>query len=147
MAGFSNSEFIDKKTPAEVFNFMIDPKNAPKIIPEVRSSVKITEGEIGLGTRFLETRIVRGKEGRAELEITKFSENSAYSVTSIEGGVKVTYHYKLKQDNDGTSVSFEAEVIAKGIKKAIVPLFVRILKSQDYNYLSVVKKVMEEETT
>ena len=104
MAGFSNSEFIENKTPEEVFAFMIDPKNAPKIISEVKSSRKLTEGEIGLGTRFLETRVVRGKEGRAELKITHFIPNEEYSVSSTEGVGDDVTGLRVDLDGDGGHV-------------------------------------------
>ncbi|UQX53554.1 hypothetical protein M5V91_22905 [Cytobacillus pseudoceanisediminis] len=61
MADFRSSEIINKPVH-EVFDYMIKMENVPELMPFVVNVEKQTEGEIGKGTRFIETRMVRGKK-------------------------------------------------------------------------------------
>lgn len=66
MAGFTASEWISF-TPNEVFDFITLPENAPKVMESVQNLVPITDGPLGVGTRYRETRLMHGcglEEGR-----------------------------------------------------------------------------------
>ena len=76
MSGFEMSEWI-ACPPKRVFEFITDSNNAPKIVPSVKSSVKLTEGPPQVGTRYRETRLMGGKEQHAELEVSEYAEPDA----------------------------------------------------------------------
>ena len=61
MPGFEMSEFINR-SPQEVFDFISESENAPKVVPSVTSMVKLTEGPVRVGTRYRETRLMKGEE-------------------------------------------------------------------------------------
>ena len=67
MSGFNMSEWI-ARSPKEVFDFITASENGPKVAPNIKSMVKLTEGMVGVGTRYRETRLMNGKEAQAELE-------------------------------------------------------------------------------
>ena len=60
MAGFEMSEWISR-SPQDIFNFITTPDDAPKVVQSVKSMVKITEGPVRVGTRYRETRLIRGQ--------------------------------------------------------------------------------------
>ncbi|WP_108672439.1 SRPBCC family protein [Peribacillus acanthi] len=146
MAAFSDSVTI-KKNIQEVFSFTINMENSNKIMPNVKQTEKITEGPLAEGTKFKETRVIRGREAAAIIEFIKLIPNKAFSVKSVTQGIEVIYHYRFNEVAEGTKVDFECEVNASGIMmKLIKPLFIKILKKEDGDHLKNLKKVVEEES-
>ena len=58
-----------------VFNTITDINNFSKSIPDVINIEFLSDVKSGVGTRFRETRLMRGKEAMTELEVTEFVEN------------------------------------------------------------------------
>lgn len=142
MAGFTVSEWISR-TPQEVFDFISAPGNAPKVVPSVKSMIKITEGPTGVGTRYRETRLMRGKEADAELEIVAFEPGRTYAVSNVTQGIESIYRYSFQPEADGTRVELVCEVTAGGVKKLLLPLVVSELKKEDGDHLQRLKAAMD----
>ncbi|HEX8229039.1 MAG TPA: SRPBCC family protein [Chloroflexia bacterium] len=145
MSGFQKSEWI-ACTPERVFEFITDSKNAPKIVPSVKSSVKLTEGATKVGTRYRETRLMGGKEQQAELEVSEYAEPKLYAMRNVTDGVETVYRYKLHPERDGTRIDLVCKIKAAGIKKLMLPLVALILKKEDGAHLQRLKQVLEEQT-
>lgn len=144
MAGFALTEWI-QANPQEVFDFMTDPDNAPKVLNDVVRSEQITNGPIGVGSRTRETRLIDNKESTLELEVVTYEPPHRYAATGTQSGVTVTYHYSLKQENEGTRVDLEAEVTSGVMLKLILPLVVKQLQKQDGKHLQTLKAAVENE--
>jgi uncharacterized protein YndB with AHSA1/START domain len=142
MSGFDMNEFI-ARAPEQVFDFITNPNNAPKIMASVKSTVKLTEGPAGVGTRYQETRIMQGKEQHSELEIVAFEPPHDYSMMNVTEGITTTYHYHLQTEQSGTRVSLVCQVEGKGVKKLLLPVVVAVLKKEDGDHLQRLKQVME----
>jgi uncharacterized protein YndB with AHSA1/START domain len=82
MAGFNLSEWI-ARPPNEVFDFLTSSENAPKVVPSVKSMVKLTEGPVRAGTRYRETRLMQGKEQHADLEVVAYEPNQKYAMKNV----------------------------------------------------------------
>ena len=143
MATFEMTEWL-AQAPKDVFQFVTDSANAPKVIPSVVRMEKLTDGPIGVGTRYQETRLIDGKEQTAELEIVAFDSGSRYSVRNEAQGIETIYEYDLHPENDGTRILLTCHVNAKGLKKAVVPVLVNILKKEDGDHLKRLRAAMEE---
>ena len=85
-----------------VFEFITDSNNAPKLVPSVKSSVKLTEGPPKVGTRYRETRVMGGKEQHAELEVSEYTEPERYAMRNVTDGIETVYRYRLHPERDGT---------------------------------------------
>jgi hypothetical protein len=131
------------RTPKDVFEFITASENAPKVAPNIKSMVKLTEGPVGVGTRYRETRLMNGKEAQAELEIVDFEPNQRYAMKNVTDGIETIYRYTFKQENDGTRVDLVCELSASGVKKLMLPMVASILKKEDGDHLQRLKKVME----
>ena len=142
MAGFKMSEWISRP-PHDVFDFITTPDNAPKVVQSVKSMVKLTEGPVRVGTRYRETRLMRGKEGHAELEVVACEPNQNYAVKNVTDGIETVYQYTFHPESNGTRVDLVCEVKAGGVKKLIIPLVVSELKKEDGDHLQRLKKVLE----
>ena len=143
MSGFTLTEWI-ARSPKEVFDFISDSENAPKIGANTKSMVKLTEGPVGVGTRYSETRIMNGKENQSELEIVGFEPGRLYAMKNVTEGVETVYTYTFQEENNGTQVDMVCELSASGVKKLMLPMVSSILKKEDGDHLQKLKMVMEE---
>jgi hypothetical protein len=92
MSNFELTEFINKP-PKDVFALLADLSKGSKFLENIKESKKITEGPIGVGTRFTETRLINGKEAKAEILVTGYEAPKKFSVSTEAEGIKVEYHY------------------------------------------------------
>lgn len=66
MSTFEMTEWV-AQSPKDVFRFVTDSANAPRVSDSVILMEKLTDGPVSVGTRYQETRLMEGKEQRAEL--------------------------------------------------------------------------------
>lgn len=112
MASVTVTEHI--RAPREqVFAKLIDYENFPDFISAITSVELLTEGEIGVGTRFRETRVMFGKEASEEMEIVEFERPSRLVYTAASHGCRYRSTHELVEKNGGTELSLHFE--GKGI--------------------------------
>ena len=142
MAGFILSEWI-ARPPKEVFDFITSSENAPKVVPSVKSMVKLTEGPVRAGTRYRETRLMQGKEQHADLEVVAYEPNQKYAMKNVTEGIETVYRYTFRPEANGTRVDLICEVKAGGLKKLMLPMVASILKKEDGDHLQKLKRALE----
>jgi len=142
MPGFEMSEFIPRP-PQEVFDFISASENAPKVVPSVTGMVKLTEGPVRVGTRYRETRLMKGEEHHTELEIVEYEPVRKYAMKNETEGIETVYRYTFYPEKDGTRVDLVCEVKGSGAKKLIVPVVVSVLKKEDGDHLERLKQALE----
>lgn len=146
MADFQSSIIIQRPVK-EVFDYALNPDNIPNIMPNVVKLEKLSEGPIDKGTKFLETRNIRGREAKAEIEITEFELYKTYTTKSVAGEITIVYKYSFDSIEEGTQVQFEANVHIRGLfsffsRRALV----KILKQEDGYLLQYLKEeIMKKE--
>lgn len=144
MADFRSSEIIHKPVH-EVFDYMVSMENVPELMPFVVKVEKQTEGEIGKGTKFFETRMVRGKKINADIEIIDFEKDKTYTTRSNANGLITEYKYNFHEIEEGTQVEMEANVKTSGLVAKLTKRFiVNIVKKEDGSQLQYLKEMMEK---
>lgn len=130
----------------EVFAFAVDIENAPRYMSNVVGMEKITEGPIRVGSIFIETRNIRGKEAKAEREIVEFQQNRSFAISGISNGLTILYRYTFEEIVEGTQAQFFAEIHTQGwLMKLTRPFLVKMIKQEDGNHLRYLKEVLESE--
>jgi len=103
MAQFTLNKYIE--APREVvFDAALDLHSASKNIRGIEKLEVLSEGPIGLGTRFRETRIMFKKEATEVMEITVFERPSRYAFKAESHGCKYLTNYDLVQEGAGTKL-------------------------------------------
>ena len=69
-----------------VFNTVAAIEQFSEAIPHIVNVEILSEVQTGVGTRFRETRLMRGKEATTELEVTEYVENERIRLVSDAGG-------------------------------------------------------------
>ena len=142
MAGFERSEHIARPHP-QVWDFFVNHDNATKWNPDIVGLRQITDGPVGVGTKFLETRRVGKKEHTVTLEITDFEEGRKYAGTVEAAGIRGTYTYRFEPRGDETEVKLVAEIHGKGIAKLMLPLVKRAMLKSDGAQLERLRDAVE----
>jgi hypothetical protein len=128
----------------EVFEFISDVRNGPKMNEDIIKVEKLEEGPIGVGSQFIETRMIRGRQTEAKIEVVKYEPSIAFSAQSDANGLKVTYHYQLSEGNLGTSVKFQCDIKTSGIVMLLTkPLIIKMLKREDAEHLKYIRRALE----
>ncbi|MCA9230205.1 MAG: SRPBCC family protein [Planctomycetales bacterium] len=95
--------------PEVVFAVASDFEHAAENFQGIEQFEILTEGPIGVGTRFRETRVMFGKQNTEELEITAFDEPRGYVVECDSCGAHYRSEYKFVADIAGTHVRLELD--------------------------------------
>ncbi|MEM8946913.1 MAG: SRPBCC family protein [Planctomycetota bacterium] len=122
MAKFSISEHVT--APREVvFEVASDLHNAADNIQGIDSLEVLTDGPIGVGTRFRETRVMMGKSSTEEMEITAFDAPHSYVVETESCGCHFRCEYRFVGDISGTNVRLTFDTSALSFfAKLMAPL-------------------------
>jgi len=113
MPEFKLTKHIDAPIE-EVFEGFSD---VPEAAERVQGIVKIelmTEGPVGKGTRWRETRILFKREATEELEITAFEPPRRYRVEAESSGAHFITEFRFSRDGDAAT-SVEVEVIIRAV--------------------------------
>ena len=96
-----------------VFNTVADINQFSKAIPHIVKVEILSDVRSGVGTKFRETRLMKGREAATDLEVTEFAQNehvrlvadshgtiwdSVFAVKSIAGGTELTLTMDAKSD-------------------------------------------------
>ena len=92
---------------AEVFALFTDLKNAPGRVKAIKRIELLTNGPVGVGTRFRETRVMFKRDTTEEMEITEFEPNRRYTVSADSCGAHFTSTFHFRPEDDGTVVTLE----------------------------------------
>lgn len=75
----------------------------------------LTVGPFKLGSRWIETREVLGRQDSAEMEVTAFERNRSYTVTHHKAGARIDTVFTFKQVDDHTNVRVEFSLQGHGL--------------------------------
>ena len=82
-----------------------DFQNGPDFIKGIIKVEMLTEGPVGLGTRFRETRVMFKREATEEMEITQFDPSSGYVLSCDSCGSHYDSTFKFVSKDGGTLMS------------------------------------------
>jgi carbon monoxide dehydrogenase subunit G len=104
----------------QVFQQFTDIEHGSANVSGIKKIEMLTTGKTHLGTRWLETREVLGRQDSAEMEITAFERNRMYTITHHKAGVRVDTTFWFEPSGDGTKVSVEFELDASGVPPGLL---------------------------
>ena len=99
-----------------VFDLFADIEHAEDYVESIKSITLLTpDRPFGLGTRWRETREVFGALDSADMEVTAFERERAYTITHQKAGVRIETTFAFEPTADGTTVSIEFAVQSAGL--------------------------------
>ncbi len=94
-------------TKAEVFNAFSDLKNLANNVEAIKSIELLTPGDVGIGSKFKETRVMFGKESSETMEITQFSPSEYFKEEAQSNGMHYVTEWRFIDEGDKTTVSID----------------------------------------
>ncbi len=130
--------------PIEViFDLVSDTRNEPKYNPDMLSFEQLTDGPIGMGTRFRAVNKSRGRTLEMVIEFMAFDRPTRLaSLTSMES-IDIRGALTFEPDPAGTRMKWCWDVQPKGFLKLLSPVIGRIGKRQEDAIWAGLKKYLE----
>lgn len=87
-----------------VFQVFSDLRSAPERVTGIKRLEVLTDGPIGKGTRFKETRVFMKKEATETMEITSFDAPRSYTVEANSCGCHYVSRLDFRPEGNATAV-------------------------------------------
>ena len=145
MAGRFDGTVVIDRPIEEVFAFLADGENDPKLSPRVLEIAKTTDGGGGVGTVSASTVKDAGMKNKGEFKLTEFepptrirwAELFKNLVTAPEGG------YDLAREGSGTRVTIYNVLEGHGPGKLIAPLALRSARKGADDFGKAIRTAVE----
>jgi len=90
--------------PDRAFEFFTDFERAPERIPQIKRLEVLTDGPVGKGTRFRETRVMFGKEATETMEVIDFQPGKRCAIGCDTCGSRFETVFTFRPEGGGTRV-------------------------------------------
>ncbi len=91
----------------QVFEAFSNFEMADQTVDAIIRVKMLTDGPVGVGTKFEETRVMFGREATEEMEVTAFEPNKLYTVSADTCGARFDSTFHFKSDAAGTRVEMQ----------------------------------------
>ena len=143
MTLFEKSVVINRPV-GQVFAHVTDLENEPKWHPGIVATNPMTNGPIGLGTKWREAYRYFGIRTDFVLEISEFELNRRVAFESSQlGPMKPRFAVNFEQVNDGTKVTYLIDPELRGVLKLLRPLLIWYGKRDLGKYFTKLKAAVE----
>ena len=92
-----------------VFETVADVEGFSRAVPEIQEVEFLSDIRRGVGTRFRETRLMRGRKVVTELEVTEYEEDERVRLISDTSGVVWDSVFTVRPEADGTLLELTME--------------------------------------
>ena len=139
MAVIENSVQIER-VAEEVFEYLVDLRNELEWNPDTQSMEKLTDGPIGVGTKFL----AKWKQSQLiEVECTRFERPHRWAYSN-GGPLAVVFDVTITPQGTGSLLASRFDVRPQGLMKVFFPVVLRQLKRAERRNMQYIKNVLEK---
>lgn len=108
-----------------VFKTVADIRQFSEAIDHITNVEFLTEQQVGLGTRFRETRLMKGKQHSTTLEVTEYVENERIRMVADEGGTVWDTVFTVRRDDESTLLDMTMDARPHKLLAKIVTPFIK----------------------
>ena len=126
--------------PEIIFDAVSNIENLPNTSPEIVAIELLSETRSGVGTRFRETRLHKGKEMITELEVTEYEPNKHVRMVADSHGTIWDTAFTLQPAGAATRLSLTMDARAhKLLPRLLNPLMAGVFRRGMNKHLETVK--------
>lgn len=114
-----------------VFRTISDINGFRKAVPHIVKVEFLSTQQHGIGTRFRETRLMKGREHSVELEVTEFVENDRVRMKSDAGGAIWDTLFTVSQVGGDVEVKMQMDIRPHNILARIMVVLIRGMVAKD----------------
>jgi carbon monoxide dehydrogenase subunit G len=135
---------IIKAPLGTVFHAVADIEHFTKAVPHIVRVEMLSDVTSGIGTRFRETRVMKGKEASTELEITEYVEDERVRLVADEHGTVWDTVFTVTPVGEGTELTMVMDAKAHRLLPRLMnPLIKGMVKKALEQDMDAVKAYCE----
>ena len=129
-----------RRSPDEVFYYCTDLSREPEWNPRTRRIQKLTDGPIGLGTRF-QGAWIRGDP--MTIEFVRFQRPSAWASVGRSRRLLATSEGQVSNTPGGVRLVLRMELQPRGALRLLRPALGPVMRRREHRNLHAIKAVLE----
>jgi Polyketide cyclase / dehydrase and lipid transport len=130
----------------EVFDFVADERNEPKYNPHMTHAEMVTQGPIGLGTKFHSVMTGVGRGAVMTIEFTEFDRPRRLGSATHISSMDINGTLLFEAQGQSTKMKWLWNIEPRGFYKLLGPIVRRIGERQELAIWTGLKKVMEAQS-
>jgi uncharacterized membrane protein len=143
MSGRVDGEIVIDRPVDEVFDFVADESNEPRYNPKMRLAEKISEGPIGIGTRFRAETVSMGRAIEIVIEFTDFERPRRIVEVARVPSMDIHGILTFEPVPGGTRMRWSWSLTPRGALKLLAPVIDRMGRRQEQAIWTGLKRVLE----
>jgi len=136
-------EIVIERPVGEVFDFIADERNEPRYNPQMTSVEQLSEGEVGLGTRFKAQVISGGRPLSMVIEFTRFDRPVRLRSRTTMPGMAILGELNFDAVGDATRMRWAWDMRPAGALRLLKPLIIVIGRRQERDIWTSMKRYLE----
>ena len=134
---------VIERSVEDVFDFVADEHNEPQYNPQMTHADKVTDGPIGVGTKFHSVMTGIGRAADMTIEFTEFDRPRRIAETTHMSNMDIKGVLTFESIPGATRMRWFWDLEPRGFYKMLGPLIRRIGERQELRIWSELKTVME----
>ena len=136
-------EILIDRPPADVFDFVADGRNEPRFNPHMADCRLLTEGPIGVGSRFGATLRTAGRSLPMTVEFTGYERPRRLASRSSVSGAEIDGELVFEPEGSSTRMRWSWDVRTPGPAWLVGPVVSRLGDRQEHRIWEQLKTVLE----
>jgi hypothetical protein len=141
------AEIVINRPVEEVFDFVADERNEPRYNSQMRRAEQVTEGPIGVGTRYRAELVSMGRPVQMDIEFTGHDRPRRLASTTHVSFMETRGGLAFDPIPGGTRMRWSWEVQPRGILKLMGPLAAGMGRRQERRIWTGFKRLLEAPAT
>lgn len=130
-----------------VFQTVSDVRNFRNAVPHITKVEFLTDQQVGVGTRFRETRVTKGREQTVELEVAEYIDNDRVRMISDAGGTVWDTLFTVSEDSANVTLEMQMDIKPhKFLARIMMPLIRGMVAKAVESDMDAVKVFCESES-
>lgn len=122
-------------SPEIVFSVLADIGQAVQWMPSIQRIDDMSPGAFGLGTNWLETRLVGSRTMESRVRVILFEPGRALGISVVGKGMEGQLRFTLIPLGTGTHVHYEADIRGRGVMRVMSNTISREMEEADRDLL------------
>lgn len=136
-------EIVIERPIADVFDFVADQRNEPRFNPSMSSVDKLSDGEVGLGSRFRAETMSGGKPVSMVIEFVTFERPHRLGSRTTMAGMVILGELSFESVGDATRMRWAWDIQPTGALRFAKPLITFMGRRQERRIWASLKRSLE----
>jgi hypothetical protein len=134
------TQTVIDRSPEEVFEFCSDLRSELWWNPKVRYVEKLTDGPVGVGTRY---QARWANSGRTTVEVVVFDRPRSWETRARARGMGIRFQGTVTNAGPGARYIADLELHPRGLAWLVAPLALLAMRRQDQQHMRRIKQALE----